>query len=171
MQFLITNSDDENKNASVLAEGYTIESSRSLCDADKNLKLDSEKWSELVDEYQKTNRQEQFRQQVTIAGIKGAGKGSGNKYSISTSDYKEALKRIGEIEAYYEEKRAENPDFKLPSSMQEEWEELNSIKRAYRSERNNGVTVSNSSAADDGSNDTTEAVDWNDWNSINAGIN
>ena len=121
--------------------------------------------------WKKEDRQEQFKQQVAIAGIKGAGKGGSNKYSISTSDYKEALKRIGEIEAYYEEKRAENPDFKLPSSMQEEWEELNSIKRAYRSERNNGVTVSNSSAADDSGNDTTEAVDWNDWNSINAGIN
>lgn len=121
--------------------------------------------------WKKEDRQDQFKQQVAIAAIKGAGKGGSNKYSISTSDYKEALKRIGEIEAYYEEKRAENPDFNLPSSMQEEWEDLNSIKRAYRSERNNGGTVSNSSDTDDSSNDTTEAVDWNDWNSINAGIN
>ncbi len=104
-----------------------------------------------------------FKRRVVLAGMKTYGKGN-SKNSISTSDYKEALKRMGEIEAYYEEHRSADPNFTLPSSMQEEWEELNAMKTQYRRER----TGSNSN--DNHSTDGETPVDWNDWNSIMTGI-
>lgn len=118
----------------------------------------------------KTNRQwnredkdTDFKRRVVIAGMKTYGKGN-SKNSISTSDYKEALKRMGEIEAYYEEHHSADPNFTLPSSMQEEWEELNAMKTQYRRER------SGSNGNDNNSNNGETPVDWNNWNSIMAGI-
>ena len=105
-----------------------------------------------------------FKRRVVLAGMKSYGKGN-SKNSISTSDYKEALKRMGEIEAYYEEHRSADPNFTLPSSMQEEWEELNAMKTQYRRERTGGGSNSNNN-----STDGETPVDWNDWNSIMTGI-
>lgn len=121
----------------------------------------------------KTNRQwnredknTDFKQKVLLAGIRADGKGN-SKNSISTADYKEALKRMGEIESYYEEHHSADPNFKLPSSMQEEWEELNAMKAQYRRERRRDGSNNN----DNNSTDDETPVDWNDWNSIMAGIN
>ena len=111
-----------------------------------------------------------WARRVYLAGQKTAN-GNG-KYSISTADYKEAQKSAGEIEAYYQEQRESNPNFKLPPSMQEEWEESRSLVKQYRRERmsraGNGQTSNNSSSSSDGDK---QGVDWNDWDSINAGIN
>lgn len=99
-------------------------------------------------------------------------KSNNGKYSISTADYKEAQKRAGEIEAYYQEQKESNPNFKLPPSMQEEWEESRSMIKQYRRERigksGNGQGTNGYS---DASDSDKQGVDWNDWNSINAGIN
>lgn len=104
-----------------------------------------------------------FARSVVLAGLKTYGKGN-SKNSISVNDYKESLKRRSEIEAYYEEQRATNPNFKLPASMQQEWEANNAIINQYLNERVGGNGNSNNAG------DGETPVDWNDWNSIMAGI-
>ena len=105
-----------------------------------------------------------FKQRLWLAGQKN------EKYTIDNSAYKEAMKRAGEIEAYYQEQKGTNPNFQLPPTMQREWEENQAIMKQYRQERlkrgGNSKPADNSSGGSD-----EEAVDWNDWNSINAGIN
>lgn len=109
-----------------------------------------------------------FKRRVYLAGVKAEQKNE--KYTIDTPAYKEAMKRAGEIEAYYQEQRETNSNFQLPPTMQREWEENQALIKQYRQERlkrgGNSKPAGNSSG---GSNE--EAVDWNDWNSINAGIN
>ena len=104
-----------------------------------------------------------FKRRIWIAGQK-------EKYTIDNSAYKEAMKRAGEIEAYYQEQRESNSNFQLPPTMQREWEENQALIKQYRQERlkrgGNSKPAGNSSGGSD-----EEAVDWNDWNSINAGIN
>lgn len=114
------------------------------------------------------DKEQNFKERVYFAGLKS----KNGKYSISTADYKEAQKRAGEIEAYYQEHKAVNPNFKLPPSMQEEWEESRAMIKQYRRERigktGNGQYTNNHS---DVSDSDKQGIDWNDWNSINAGIN
>lgn len=109
-----------------------------------------------------------YKRKVYLAGVKAEQKNE--KYTIDTPAYKEAMKRAGEIEAYYQEQRETNSNFQLPPTMQREWEENQALIKQYRQERlkrgGNSKPAGNSSG---GSNE--EAVDWNDWNSINAGIN
>lgn len=105
------------------------------------------------------DKAQNFQERVYFAGLKS----KNGKYSISTADYKEAQKRAGEIEAYYQENKGANPNFKLPPSMQEEWEESRAMIKQYRRER--------MGKAGNGSDSDKQGVDWNDWNSINAGIN
>lgn len=105
------------------------------------------------------DKAQNFKERVYFAGLKS----KNGKYSISTADYKEAQKRAGEIEAYYQENKGANPNFKLPPSMQKEWEESRAMIKQYRRERM-GKTGN-------GSDSDKQGVDWNDWNSINAGIN
>lgn len=105
-----------------------------------------------------------FARKAWLAGQKNA------KYTIDNSAYKEAMKRAGEIEAYYQEQKGTNPNFQLPPTMQREWEENQALMKQYKQERlkrgGNSKPADNSSGGSD-----EEAVDWNDWNSINAGIN
>lgn len=114
------------------------------------------------------DKAQNFQERVYFAGLKS----KNGKYSISTADYKEAQKRAGEIEAYYQEHKEANPNFQLPPSMQEEWEESRAMIKQYRRERigktGNGQDTNNHS---DVSDSDKQGVDWNDWNSINAGIN
>lgn len=112
------------------------------------------------------DKKENFKEKVLLAGLKS----NNGKYRISTADYKEAQKRAGEIEAYYQENQGANPNFKLPPSMQEEWEESRAIIKQYRRERMGGTGNGNNTHSDASDSDK-QGVDWNDWNSINAGIN
>lgn len=118
----------------------------------------------------KTNRQwnredkdTDFKRRVYWEGVKAEQK-KNSKNSIAVNDYKEALKRRSEIEAYYEEQRSTNPNFNLPSGMQQEWEANNAIINQYLNERAGGNGNSNNT----GNGETP--VDWNNWNSIMAGI-
>lgn len=118
----------------------------------------------------KTNRQwnredkdTDFKRKVYWDVVKAEQK-KNSKNSIAVNDYKEALKRRSEIEAYYEEQRSTNPNFELPSGMQKEWETNNAIINQYLNERAGGNGNSNNTG------DGETPVDWNDWNSIMAGI-
>lgn len=112
------------------------------------------------------DKKENFKEKVLLAGLKS----NNGKYRISTADYKEAQKRAGEIEAYYQEHKDANPNFELPPSMQEEWEESRAMIKQYRRERMGGTGNGNNNRSDASDSDK-QGVDWNDWNSINAGIN
>ena len=112
------------------------------------------------------DKKENFKKKVLLAGLKS----NNGKYRISTADYKEAQKRAGEIEAYYQEHKDANPNFKLPPSIQEEWEESRAMIKQYRRERMGGTGNGNNNHSDTSDSDK-QGVDWNDWNSINAGIN
>lgn len=104
-----------------------------------------------------------FKRRVVLAGINNYGKGN-SKNSIPVNEYTQALKRRSEIDAYYEEQRSTNSNFKLPASMQREWEANNAIINQYLAERVGGKGNSNVGNGE-------IPVDWNDWNSIMAGIN
>ena len=104
-----------------------------------------------------------FKRRVVLAGINNYGKGN-SKNSIPVNEYTQALKRRSEIDAYYEEQRSTNSSFKLPASMQREWEANNAIINQYLAERVGGKGNSNVGNGE-------IPVDWNDWNSIMAGIN
>lgn len=121
-------------------------------------------------QWKKEDLQEKYTHENRQAAIKAiANAGKNNK--ITKDDYKLAMTRTGEIEAFYQEKVAENSNYKLPQSMQEEWEELTKIKKAYRKQRIDGQGTNNSGDNNNAGDGETERVDWNNWDSINAGIN
>lgn len=87
-----------------------------------------------------------------------------NQYTVSLDEYKAYGTRMKEIEQYADEQRAINPNFTLPQNLYNEYNQLDTLRKQYLSERAPGSN-SNSMEYND-----EEEVDWNDWNSINAGI-
>lgn len=123
----------------------------------------------------RVERQQDYQNRLNLVNARGGNGGSrsgsgSNKYSISTSDYQAALKRKGEIEAYYEEQRDGNPNYELPKSMREEYNELDDIAGRYRQERRSQTAEQNAGASYEDNGSDTQAVDWNNWDSLTAGI-